>query len=137
MHYKSLEHHHQYKSRDVVVYPIPWPLLVGKADLPACSSVTPAGSVHKSRGVNVVCMWVQLKRWCVSCVWMLQRRHSADGCDLTSTLCMYELRKVDLFVLSWARVDVLHDFPFVSVGRERKRRPYGIGNARAGLMTDL
>ena len=29
---------------------------------------------------------------------------SGDGCDLASTLCKYDLRKVDLFVLSWARV---------------------------------
>ena len=28
----------------------------------ACSAVTPAGSVHKSRGDNVVRIWVQLKR---------------------------------------------------------------------------
>ena len=28
----------------------------------ASSSVTPAGFVHKSRGVNVVRMWVQLKK---------------------------------------------------------------------------
>ena len=46
----------------------------GSPDVPACgppasisvhlasSAVTPAGSVHKSRGDNVVCMWVQLKR---------------------------------------------------------------------------
>ena len=27
-----------------------------------------------------------------------------DGCDLASTLCKYDLRKGDLFVLSWARV---------------------------------
>ena len=39
----------------------------GESDLPslsvhlASSAVTPAGSVHKSRGNNVVCMWVQLK----------------------------------------------------------------------------
>ena len=32
----------------------------------ASSSITPAGSVHKSRGDSVVHMWVQLKRWCVS-----------------------------------------------------------------------
>ena len=70
----------------------------------ASSAVTPAGSVHKSRGDNVVRMWVQLKRWCVSCVWMLQRGHSGDGCVLASTLCKYDLRKGDLFVLSWARV---------------------------------
>ena len=63
----------------------------------ASSAVTPAGSVHKSRGDNVVRMWMQLKRWCGSCVWMLQR-------GLASTLCKYDLRKGDLFVLSWARV---------------------------------
>ena len=46
----------------------------GKSDVPACGppasfsvhlasgAVTPAGSVHKSRGDNVVRMWVQLKR---------------------------------------------------------------------------
>ena len=35
---------------------------------------------------------------------MLQRGHSGDGCDLGSTLCKYDLRKGDLFVLGWARV---------------------------------
>ena len=60
------------------------PCLWGESDLPACgppasfslhlasSSSTPAGSVHKSRGE----MWLQLKKWCVSCVscvWVLQR----------------------------------------------------------------
>ena len=35
----------------------------------------------------------------MSCVWMLQRGHSGDGCVLVLTLC-----KGDLFVLSWARV---------------------------------
>ena len=87
----------------------------GESDVPACgppagfsvhlvrSAVTSAGSVHKSRGDNVVRMWVQLKR-CVSCVWMLHRGHSGDGCVLASTLCKYDLRKGDLFVLSWARV---------------------------------
>ena len=38
----------------------------------------------------------------MSCV--LQKGHSGDGCDLASTLCKYDLRKGDLFVLSWARV---------------------------------
>ena len=38
----------------------------GESVVPACgplasSAGTPAGSVHKSRGDNVVCMWVQLK----------------------------------------------------------------------------
>ena len=30
--------------------------------------------------------------------------HSGDRCDLASTLCKYDLRMDDLFVLSWARV---------------------------------
>ena len=32
------------------------------------------------------------------------RVHSGDGCDLASTLCKYDLRKSDLFVLSWTTV---------------------------------
>ena len=35
---------------------------------------------------------------------MLQRGHSGDGCDLASTLCKYDLRKGELFDLSWTRV---------------------------------
>ena len=38
------------------------------------------------------------------CVRECDRRHSSDGCDLVSTLSKYDLRKGDLFVLSWARV---------------------------------
>ena len=30
---------------------------------------------------------------------MLQRGHSGNGCDLASTLCKYDFRKCDLFVL--------------------------------------
>ena len=30
--------------------------------------------------------------------------HSGDGCDLPSNLCKYDLRKGDLFVLSWSCV---------------------------------
>ena len=41
----------------------------------------------------------------MSCVWMLKRGHSGDGCVLASTFCKYDLRKGDLFVLSWARCD--------------------------------
>ena len=40
----------------------------------------------------------------MSCVWMLESGHSGDGCFLASTLCTYDLRKGDLFVLSWGRV---------------------------------
>ena len=70
----------------------------------ASRSITPSGYVHKSTSDSVVRMWVQLKRWCVSCVWVLQRGPSGDGCDLASTLCKYDLRKGDLFVLRWERV---------------------------------
>ena len=35
----------------------------------------------------------------MSCVWMLQRGHGGDGCVLVSTLCKYNLRSGDLFVL--------------------------------------
>ena len=39
---------------------------------------------------------------------MLQQRgHSGDGCNLASTLCKYDLRKGDLFVLSWERVQLV------------------------------
>ena len=50
------------------------PFQCGESDLPACgppaifsvhlasSAFTPAGFIHKSRGDNVVRMWVQLKR---------------------------------------------------------------------------
>ena len=33
----------------------------------------------------------------MSCVWVLQRGHSCDGCDLALTLCRYVLRKICLF----------------------------------------
>ena len=35
---------------------------------------------------------------------MLQRGHSGDGRALVATLGKYDLRKCDLFVLSWAKV---------------------------------
>ena len=34
----------------------------------------------------------------------LHRGNSGDGSDLASTLCKYGLRRGDLFVLSWARM---------------------------------
>ena len=85
----------------------PWQL--GESDVPVCgsptsfsvhlasSAVTPAGSVPKSRGDNVGAVEEMM------CV-VLQKGHSGDGCVLASTLCKYDLRKDDLFVLSWARV---------------------------------
>ena len=38
------------------------------------------------------------------CVLVLQRGHSGDGCGLAATLCKYDVRKGDLFILSLARV---------------------------------
>ena len=35
---------------------------------------------------------------------MLQRGHSGDRCVLALTLCKYDLRKGDLFVLNWISV---------------------------------
>ena len=35
---------------------------------------------------------------------VLQMGHSGDGCDLTSTLCKYDLINCDLFLLGLARV---------------------------------
>ena len=32
---------------------------------------------------------------------VLQRVHNGDGCNLASTLCRYDLRKGDLYVLKW------------------------------------
>ena len=40
----------------------------------------------------------------MSCVWVLQRGNSGDGCDLASTFYNCDLKKGDLFGLSWARV---------------------------------
>ena len=34
----------------------------------------------------------------------VQRGHSGDGCDLASTLYKNDLRKDDVFVLSWERM---------------------------------
>ena len=34
-------------------------------------------------------------------MWLLQRGHSSDGCDFASTLCKYDLRKGDLFFISF------------------------------------
>ena len=40
----------------------------------------------------------------VVCVSVREGAYSGDGCDLASTVCKYDLRKGDLFVLSWAMV---------------------------------
>ena len=38
------------------------------------------------------------------CVSVLHRGKYCEVCVLASILCMYDLKKVDLFVLSWVRV---------------------------------
>ena len=52
---------------------------------------------------------------------------SGDGCDSASTLCMYDLRKGDLFVLSWARVRrvSLYISHFYEEQRQLSIGPYG------------
>ena len=37
-------------------------------------------------------------------MWVLQRGHRSDGCDLAFTLCTNDLKTGDLFVLGWGRV---------------------------------
>ena len=37
-------------------------------------------------------------------MWECYKAYSGDGYDLASTLCKYDLRQGDLFVLGWARV---------------------------------
>ena len=34
----------------------------------------------------------------------VQRGHNGGGCELESTMCKYDLKKGDLFVLGWAWV---------------------------------
>ena len=40
---------------------------------------------------------------CVVCV-SVTKGDSGNGCDVASTLCRYDLRRDNVFVLSWARV---------------------------------
>ena len=83
-----------------------------KNNVPACGP--PASfSVHLASHSGRVCPQIQ-GRQCgayvgaveemMRVVCVLQRGHSGDGCVLASTLCKYDLRKGDLFVLSRARV---------------------------------
>ena len=37
------------------------------------------------------------------CMRVLQIGHSGEGCDLASAFCKYDLRKCDLFFMSWVR----------------------------------
>ena len=44
-----------------------------------------------------MCAYVGAVEEMVRVVWVLQRGYSGDGCDLASTLCKYDLRKIDFF----------------------------------------
>ena len=56
---------------------------------------------------------------------MLWRGHSGDGCVLTSTLCKYDLRKGNLFVLSWAKVRrVMRGRISVATGFNHRKSPH-------------
>ena len=45
----------------------------------------PAGTVNKSRRDRFVCMCVQLNRWFVVCVSVLQRVHNGEVCVFALT----------------------------------------------------
>ena len=47
---------------------------------------------------------MQLNMYCRVCVSIFQGEQYGEVCVFGSTLCKYDLRKVDLFVLSWAMV---------------------------------
>ena len=76
-------------------FPSIWPVVPSlQRGLSTNLGVTTSCACVCAAGAEDVCL----------CVWVLQRGYSADGCDLASTLCRYDLRKGDLFVMSWARV---------------------------------
>ena len=89
----------------LVVCPI-FPLVVHQPAFPSIWPAIPSlqWGLSTHPGVTTWCVCVCSWRVNMSCVWVLQRGHSGDGCDLASTLCRHDLRKGDLFVLSWARV---------------------------------
>ena len=68
-----------------------FPLVVHQ---PASPSIWPeVPSLWRSLFIDPgVTMWCQ--KLCVLYGCVLQRVHSSDGCELLSTLCMYDLRRV-------------------------------------------
>ena len=98
-----------------VVYPLPWPLLVGGV---RCSRLWSTSQLLRPSGQQCshsggVCPQIQgrqcgayvgaVEEMCVVCVDVTELCYTVN-CVLASTLCKYDLWKGDLFVLSWARV---------------------------------
>ena len=85
---------------------------MGESNVPACGPpATSSAHLASVQSLWRVCPQIQGSQ-CgayvgaveeMMCVWMLQRGHSGDGCVMASTFCKYDLRKGDLFVLSWAK----------------------------------
>ena len=75
------------------------PIILILVHQPAYPSIWPSAP-SLQRGL---CTNPGMTVWCV-CGWVLQRGNSGGGCDLLSNLCKYDMRKGDLFVLSWVRV---------------------------------
>ena len=70
----------------------------------ASKDATPTVSVYKSLG-DMSCVYVcAVKQVCVVCVSILQRGQYNEVYVFASTLCNYDLRTSNIFVLSWARV---------------------------------
>ena len=96
-----------YFTRPVVVYPLPWPLLVGGV---RCSRLWSTSQLLRPSGQQCshsggVCPQIQGRQcgayvgaveevMCVVCVDVTEG-HSGDGCVLASILCKYDLRKGD------------------------------------------
>ena len=83
-----------------------FPLLVHQ---PASPSIWPAvqslrRGLSTTPGLTMWCLWGAVEEMmCVVCV-SVTEGHCGNRCDLASTLCKYDLRNGDLFVLSWSRV---------------------------------
>ena len=76
-----------------------------ESDIPACCppanisvhlasrAVTSAGSGHKSRGDNMVRMWLAFEEMMCVVYVSVTKGHSGDGCDLAPNLGKYDMRK--------------------------------------------
>ena len=70
----------------------------------AIRAAVSTGFDQRSTGDSVVGMRLHLKRWPVSCAWVLQSGQSGDGCVFGDILCRYVCSSGDLFVRNCASV---------------------------------